>query len=235
MFRIKSFLTVLVLISISTTALAQIDLEKDLQTIRLEAMENKYSPQYDVEGTRFFYEQWQTGLLYFESGRVSDPLKLKYDILSNKLLLSKKNGTAYVVKPVNIKGFAFKKNGGTIVFKKGFYSSAHNIKREKFLQVAYRGKVKLVLKNSIDTEKNLDVFSGQRTLRFEREKKFFLITKNDVFHKIELEKEEILEVLDNDQRLKQYASKHDLNFDKISDIKRILAFYETLMRGVSSK
>ncbi len=200
----------------------------EIEKLKEASFEYKFSQSFDIEGSMYYEDEWQVGHTIFESGEVSDLYKLKYNIFNNNLLLQR-NGIAYIIKPNSIKGFAFVEGGNRTLFRSGFTSNKYDIYSSTYLRMVYDGRVKLAVKYGIDKSEDLDVFTGERTIYLEREESYYLITADGVFHEVSLDKNDILEVLDNYQnKLRKFADRNDLSFEDEADLKKILAHYDAL-------
>ncbi len=205
----------------------------DLERLKEANFKYKFSQEFEVEGSPFYYEEWKPGHAIFENGRASNLYPLKYDIFHNRLLLQR-NGVAYLVKPNTVAGFAFVENGQRTVFKNGFSSGKYDIYPANYLKMLYDGEVKLAVKYVSDKSENMDVFTGERTVYFDTEKTFYLINANGTFYEVDLEEDDILEALGKYQNeLRKYAEKHDLSFEDEEDLKMLLEHYDALASGGS--
>lgn len=186
---------------------------------------------YSVEGSPFYNRTWKKGYAITKNGALSEIYKFKYDIFKNRLLI-KANDGVYIVRPNLIKGFILVDNEVKTPFKKGFSSNEHDIKPGKYLRIIYDGKLKLAVNYKVSTREKKDIYTGERTLIFDNDKWYYLITSGGAFHEIDLEKDDILEVLGKYQNeLEKYADKKDLSFEDEQELAAILAYYEGLAFG----
>ena len=184
------------------------------------------------EGSPFYNEDWIRGNVIFKNGSRSDDTKLKYSSYFNQLFF-KRNGQLLVVSPSTFNGFILKLNSGNILFKKGFKSSEGKIKPELLLEVIYEGEVNLLIHHDKKIfERNSDPLKGEITKSFRSKTTNYLVDRKGEFHEVDIEEENILNALKvYKNELKQYAENEGLSFDNKSDLKKILAYYDSIPGG----
>jgi len=223
----KYFIAAILTLSLTFPAIAQLE-KSDIRLVR-EAEFTARNYQGEVEGSPFLNNEWQTGLVFLKSGKTSNMVKLRYNILQNQLLLQR-NGRAYSVMPNRMTGFVFVDEGHRTKFGKGFRSAEHNINRNQLLRMIYDGSIKLVARYESNKNERRDAFSGAVTIRFINDQVYYLITSDGSFHEVDLDKEDILKALNDEQQaLQKFARQNDLNWDEETDLKQILAHYDGLV------
>jgi len=183
-----------------------------------------------IEGTPFYNDDWIKGHVIFNSSQISETVELKYLNFRNQVVF-KQNGETLAVNPKAFKGFVLKSSEGDILFKKGFKSNEHDIKRGQLLEVIHDGNIKLLTlhKNELDKSQP-DPLTGKITQEFESEMYHFLVDRNGRWHEVDLDDDDILEALgDNQDAMEKFANKNDIDFENKRDLKMLLKHYESMM------
>lgn len=106
---------------------------------------NLYKPEgaNDIEGSRYFLEDWVPGIIYMKDGYKAEKFVLKFDLSSNELLFQHDGQTLVVVNPV--KEFVLTANFGSrsFLFRKGYAPIDRN-DGDTYYQVLRDGSVNLL-------------------------------------------------------------------------------------------
>lgn len=177
-----------------------------------------------------FLTKFQHGYIIMKSGAKSQPLLLRYNTRTNNVQYVKNKKDIYKIPAKKINAFVIKTSDGNITFKNGFKTEQDNINQNTLLWVIYNGNNRLLAHFSSTLMKNIATYgTATKKSKFMSHTAYFLQTPDGTFHEVKLKRKDILDVLSNHKKgVKKYAKKHHLSFEKTSDLKKILAYYDSI-------
>ena len=187
-------------------------------------------PYAGVKGHPFLLDEWMKGTIKFNSGRVLDQFKLKFDIARNVLLLQFQ-GSAFAAEAKVVSFTIYtkgKKSADSLVFRRGFPAFENN-NAEVFYHVLCDGPTKLLKypKKVISEEKKL-VSATNRS--FEQQDSFYLL-KDGAMIKILPDKTSLLASLsDKSDELKKFVAEKDLKLRGEEDYLLVVNRYNELKK-----
>lgn len=185
-------------------------------------------PNTDIKGSPYYIDEWKTGYVQVSKDAQSNAVKLKYSSYNNELLF-KENGRVMALPSNALIGFTIIDDNREIVFKNGFQSNEHDINQDQLMRVIYGGDVKLLAKEYTNLHKSEDPFKGEMVYDFLDETNFYLISANGAYHKIDLNKDDILDALGNHkEKLEAFAESHNLDFENEYHASLILKHYDKI-------
>lgn len=184
----------------------------------------------NIEGSRYYINEWLPGEVVFIENITSDKLELKIDVFNDELhflvddnILAIDNKTIRTIK--------LDKDGEQIVFKTGYKDPSASIKAEDFLRVIYEGKeISLLADHNCEIRKsNTSVmYSGRVIHEFRHSTDHYLKTGSGKLIKLrKLKKKHILRALENkNSKLESVVKEKNLDWSDENDLKQILKIYE---------
>lgn len=181
------------------------------------------------ESNMFFTESWCEGSLYINiDAKGLSVLKLKYNIVEDKIIMSNEQGVFEFPKG-SILSFTLKLNGREYTFLSGL-EGIEKYNATNFFLVHYQSKkIKLITKhfsvlqnlgsNNYGSTTQEYTYSKEKDLYIYKEGKGILIKRN---------KKSILEVLGGDKKIwEEYIKTNKLDMKKEEDIARLIQFYDS--------
>lgn len=224
----------LLMISFSpVTALSQQGQVKDIEREDLEelgtseVMRTKQATE--TQGTPYLNPTFLKGEAIIKGGATTQALYLRLNTEENTVEILR-NDEIQMLDKSKIEGFRIFTNEDDVLFKKGFKSDEHDIKRSTLLRVMYDGITKFVAHHSTSLKEDLPSYgSATQKNKYVSFMNYYIVTPDGTFHEIELNKDDILNVLsDQKQELEQIAEKNDLSFSDETDVEKLVAEYDQL-------
>ena len=113
----------------------------------------KFDNRYEgVKGSPFYMEQWSDGIIEFESGRVAEDVKLRYNIYEDELLIQdQKSGAIYIDKN-NVETFTLiSSNNSKNVFKRWPHPKKNDV--DIYYRILIHGEISLLENTKVIFEK----------------------------------------------------------------------------------
>lgn len=179
-------------------------------------------------GTPYF-NKWQQGYVIIKGNKKSRPVMLRYNMWKNNVQFIK-NKKIYIIPAKKMLGFVLKTNHGKLIFKNGFQTDKDDINQNTLLQVIYNGNVKLLAQHTSSLLRNISTYGTAVTKnKFDNDTHYYLQTSDKTFHKVKLNKDDILKALPNsNKKIVDYANNNNLSFDNKADLKKILSHYDRI-------
>lgn len=212
----KSLLALLVFCALQSSAQDQVNTDKD--------------PYAGVKGHPYLVDEWMKGTIKFNSGRVLDQFKLKFDIARNVLLLQYQ-GSAFTAEAKVIAFTMYtksKKGADSIVFRRGFPQFEENA-ADVFYHVLCDGNTKLLKypKKVISEEKKLLAATNRS---FEQQVSFYLF-KDGVMVRISEDKPLLSALSDKSEELKKFVAEKELKLRSEEDYLLVVNRYNELKKN----
>lgn len=183
------------------------------------------------EGTPYSPADWHNGRVYFNNGKQSPTLKLRYNAYQNELEFQQDDQVLALL-PKLFKGFVLYRQGQSpLIFQKGFRSDKFNITKNQLLQTFNTGPVRLVKHHDILYHEGMvkEMRSGLYVDEFIRKPQYYIVRGDSQMVKVKLKRKSILNVLQNrSPELKTYASRNNLSFRDEVDVAQIINHYNKL-------
>lgn len=192
-----------------------------------EIMRTKQATQ--TQGTPYLNPTFLRGEAIINGGATTEALYLRLNTEENVVEILR-NDEIQLLDKDKIEGFRIFTNEDDVLFKKGYKSDEHDIKRSTLLRFMYDGISKFVVHHSSALKEDLPSYgSATKKNAYVSFMNYYIITPDGTFHEIELNKEDILNVLsDQKQELEQVANDNDLSFDNEDDVAELIAKYDQL-------
>jgi len=184
------------------------------------------------EGTPYSPADWHNGRIYFNNGKKSPTLKLRYNAYQNELEF-RQNDQVMALLPKLFKGFVLYRVGRSpLIFQKGFRSDKFNISKNQLLQTFNTGLVRLLKHHDILYHEGMvkEMRSGLYVDEFIQKPQYYIVRIDNQLVKVKLKRKNILDVLQNrSSELKTYASRNDLSFRDEAEVAQIINHYNKLV------
>lgn len=154
---------------------------------------NLYRPNshFDVEGSRFFLDDWSPGIIFMSDGYRAEKFKLKLDLESNELLFLHEGQPLVVVNPVKEFVLTPVAGGDSFLFRKGFDSYDKN-NGETYYQVLQDGEV-VLLKHTLKYISERKEYNKAATIKeYTTVTSYFIAKKDGSIVKVKREKSSLL-------------------------------------------
>lgn len=183
----------------------------------------------EFNGTSFFNDKWLKGEVVFEDGKNIKDIALKYDLVKDQLLFLGKNDDEYYFNNP-VKEFSLTNEANKYLFRNGF-PSIKSLNENSYYEVLSDLKVKLLKKNikSISETKEFNSATVVRNVLDNITYYFFKNGELIPFRKDDIKN--IAKLLDAEKstQIVDFYLKSKLNIKKEDDLKKIVAFYNTIL------
>lgn len=183
----------------------------------------------DVSGSPYIVRDWSEGVIRFSSGRVTDQFKIKFDCITNRLMLLFK-GSSFASES-KVKEFTlYIKSAGrdSMVFRKGF-PATKKANEETFYQVLAEGKTTLLCLHIKQITEEQQIASKVIYRRIRDEQEYYLL-KNGTMTVLPSEKSLIIEMLnDQSEKIQQFISEQQIRFRNAEDYKKLIIYYNSIL------
>lgn len=176
----------------------------------------------EVEGSPFFNENWEKGIISFHDGMKYSVENFRYDIYSNNLQFLKDDIVYKIPNIKDVKGFSI-----------GEFNFISILKDDKpvFYEILFTNDILTLLKKFdceiIQGKESVGAFPATND-KFSINTTIYLKKDDDSINKINLNKKNILElVADKKEEIKKFVSTNALKFGE-EDIIKILEYYYSL-------
>lgn len=186
----------------------------------------------DVEGTPYFTEGWNTGLVNPVKGNPVDGVKMRYDAYKDELEYEK-DGKLYRLGP-EIKEFSFMTADEKYIFRNGFPLVDNQIPAS-FYRVLHDGTTKLLKRYEMKMREERQYNSATTTKRFFMAEELFVLKDGTMTALKKNDKKTLLSLLADEKKLMEFAIKEqELNFKNDLDVVKLLEEYDAYKAGRKS-
>ncbi len=239
----KHFLLTLLIATITTGVLAQVEDPVDYQTVPItnQAGTQIYTEDSkDIVGSPLLKDSFKNGRILFHSNKASEIMPLNYDVYRNQILF-KEYDLVLALNTNNVRGFVFEKPADFASSDKVQEIFTLQIRDEAFgfseptpVQVIYNQKTGLKLlalhRSNLLKGNNKDPFTGKVTDRYISDTEYYLQTRDGTITELRrLRDKDIMNVLGKQykKQLKSFMKKNDLDGRSQKDLVKLLAYFDT--------
>ncbi len=184
----------------------------------------------DVSGTPYVIRDWSEGVIRFSSGRVTDQFKIKFDCITNHLMLQFK-GSSFATESKVREFVMYSKSGAgkdSMVFRKGF-PVTKKANEETFYQVLAEGKTMLLLLHIKQITEEQQIASKVIYRRIRDEQEYYLL-KDGAMAVLPTDKSSIIQTLnDQSEKIQQFINEHQIKFRNAEDFRKLIVYYNSLL------
>jgi len=195
----------------------------------------KFDNRYEgVKGSPFYLEQWSDGTIEFESGRVAESVKLKYNIYEDELLIQDPNSGAIYIDKNNVKSFTLmSSNSRSNVFKRW----PHPKKKDSdiYYRILFHGELILLENTKVIFEKaNYEggYSNDKKYDEFKKYTSFYYIDQTlnpEKPQKLKTSANGISKIFPRHQKqVKQYINQNLLDCRKKEDLIKVFEYYREI-------
>ena len=184
----------------------------------------------DVSGSPYIVRDWSDGVIRFSSGRVTDQFKIKFDCITNRLMLLFKGSSFASESKVREFILYNKSTAGkdSMVFRKGF-PATKKANEETFYQVLAEGKTTLLCLHIKQITEEQQIASKVIYRRIRDEQEYYLV-KNGAMTILPSDKSSIIEMLnDQSEKIQQFISEQQIKFRNTEDFRKLVVYYNSLL------
>ena len=187
--------------------------------------------QIETEGSPLLHENWQKGSIKNNSGVLFQNIDLIYNAYKDELIYKNEKGSAFIANKGTIAEFSFADQRQ--LFKLVKLKRDNGKELNSFCQVLYEGTKLLLVqqhtKNFYPAQRQQSAYNSNSNKDTYQDKKILFLVKDGIATEIPKRKKPILKLLaDKEAKLKEFADKNNVDFEKEKDIVMLLAYYETL-------
>ena len=193
----------------------------------------KESNYVNVQGSPYFTDSWNNGLIVDNAGKVTENLLVRYDMYRDEIQFLK-DGKTLAVEPALASGFTFwivnYKDGKAekYVYRNGFFLNGYS--KLSYFQVVYDGKIKFLRKTKVNYLEELvsNYGTNEQVKKFVRVTNEFLVVGNKLVE-VAKNRKNILPELNSDE-LRIFVKSEKLNIKNEEDLMKILYKAESLIK-----
>ena len=183
----------------------------------------------DVSGSPYVVRDWSEGVIRFSSGRVTDQFKIKFDCITNRLMLLFK-GSSFASES-KVKEFVlYIKSGAekdSMIFRKGF-PLTKKANEETFYQILAEGKTSLLCLHIKQITEEQQIASKVIYRRIRDEQEYYLL-KDGTMTLLPSDKSSIIEMLnDQSDKIQQFINVQQIKFRNAKDFRKLIVYYNSL-------
>lgn len=179
----------------------------------------KYKSEYtDVLGHPFVKDSFRMGKILNTSGELASSVKIKFDIYSKQLLVET-DDSILIPDMSLVEAFEMDSidSGGAEYYKRIFYKN-----NSAYYQILEKGSVFLYLLKTKSIKSSVK-------REFVNSESFYISINNGSFQKLKLNKKGIINAFPNNHYyLELYIQSHQLNINKLNDLRKLVAYYNRL-------
>ena len=183
--------------------------------------------EYDeIKGSPYLYDEWHPARLLDSKGIFHDFLNVNFNGFTHKLETKEDNSTEEF-----LSGSYLKIIVNTGVYEETFLRGIHPEFGRNLVCILYDGQeVKLIKKFEVRLEESVVQTTGIPTVfeMFAETIEYYIMIEGDL-SKVKTKKKSIIEVLGYKSELESYIKKEKLNLNSESDIRNLIAYYESLI------
>ncbi|MDX1637205.1 MAG: hypothetical protein R3281_04495 [Balneolaceae bacterium] len=194
----------------------------------------KIRPIHNVEGTRYYNEEWLPGEIVLIDNVRTENLDLKMDALNNQVHFKVDENQILGLNSENVRSFYLQKGDEKIYFLNGYTYPRAGITSETFLRVVHQGEsVSLLAHHTAEIRESrtsIVATAGSVSGNFVHRTDYYLQKNNGELQKVrKLKKKHVLrEFEEYDDELERFADQNDLDFRNEKDVAKILAHFDKL-------
>jgi hypothetical protein len=184
----------------------------------------------------YLYEEWKDGYIIFGDSIMWEG-QLRFDMFRKEMEMVLKNDTVLVTDPFSLKIVKMGAHDFVYAFFINERRNRQYFGADYFEVLSKPAEAKLLLRRKlrIDEEQMtsgkvaLSIKSDDKT-RFAAERHYYIqLTDKTEARRIRLSKRSVMKVLDDHKsELKQFANQNKLSFSRLTDLAKIIDFYNTL-------
>lgn len=190
----------------------------------------------NVVGSPYLFDEWHTGSVALNNGKLFDSLLLKYNVKDDDVYFKNADDSPMAFKD-GVRSFTLiDDNKKSHIFRNG-YANAPGITDRSYLEIIAAGKVQFLKKESKSIVDTKEYGSGVTERRFMQSAKYYLyIDPEDKTGKgkmilVKKDQKSILNALkDKEEELIDYIQKNALNLKNEEDIVKTINYYNTLTK-----
>ncbi len=190
---------------------------------------NQDTPAYnDVSGTPYLFADWNKGAIRFSSGRVATQFKLKFDCITNQLMLQF-DGNSFANQSKVREFVIYPKSGkDSLVFRRNFPTTEKG-NEETFYEIIEEGKATLLLLHYKQITEEAQLVSKIIYRRIRDENAYYIL-KEKMMIELPADKTAIIEKLtDQSDKIRLFINEHQLKFRNKEDFKKLVVYYNLLL------
>lgn len=183
----------------------------------------------DVSGSPYVVRDWSEGVIRFSSGRVTDQFKIKFDCITNRLMLLFKGSSFASESKVKEFVLYIKPGAGkdSMIFRKGF-PLTKKANEETFYQILAEGKTSLLCLHIKQITEEQQIASKVIYRRIRDEQEYYLL-KDGTMTLLPSDKSSIIEMLnDQSDKIQQFINVQQIKFRNAEDFRKLIVYYNSL-------
>lgn len=184
----------------------------------------------DVSGSPYVVRDWSEGVIRFNSGRVTDQFKIKFDCITNRLMLLFKGSSFASESKVKEFVLYIKSGAGkdSMVFRRGF-PGTKKANDETFYQVLVEGKTTLLCLHVKQITEEQQIASKVIYRRIRDEQEYYLL-KDGMMTVFPSDKPSIVQMLhDQSEKIQQFINEQQIRFRNAEDFRKLIVYYNSLL------
>lgn len=184
----------------------------------------------DVQGTRYLNEDWLMGSFTLDNGKSYKDIEIKYDELSDKMLIRNKNNeTVRLIEQVN--DFTIDFPVAETIVKRHFKLGYKNIPGTTdvyYFEILVDGKTQLLKRSSKAVQEAKDYNSASVNRAFVETIDYYIYRDNSGID-MKKDKKSVLAALgDHQPELDAYIKSNKLNLKSEADLAKLISYYNIL-------
>jgi hypothetical protein len=234
-FKLLIFPLLLFGLIFADTAFAQQGQVKDIEREDLQELDGSSNVVRTMSktvttGSPYLSEKFLKGEAIINSMSTTQPIYLRLNIETNTVEFVR-NKKVLALDSNKIEGFRIFTQEDDVLFRNGFKSDDHNIKRATFLRIINDGKTKFAAHHNASLKEDLATYgTATKKNAYVTSTKYYIIKPDGSFHKVELNQEDILDKLsDKQEQIQQLVSARNLSYEEEGDVKTIVSEYNQMM------
>lgn len=183
-----------------------------------------------VTGSPYLTDKFLKGKILINRNSTTKSLYLRFNTYKNQVEFVR-GKKVMLTNSDKIKGFKIlTQEGKPIIFKNGFKNIDNDISSNTFLRIIHSGKIKLLAHHGATLLKDVASYgSADKKNRYQNFVNYYIEDINGDFHKVKLNENDILSAIgDHRDELKSFANTHNLDFQNLQDLNKILSQYEKI-------
>ncbi|WP_461491376.1 hypothetical protein, partial [Pontibacter sp. HJ8] len=176
----------------------------------------------DVKGTPYLMDEWVTGSVKFNNGKLFEGVQLKYNQVEDELMfLDKAKNELLFVEPV----LEFKI--GERVFRRG-YTSVDGASPMAFYEVLTDGKTQLLKRTTKKIHEELTYNSATKPKSFVESNTYYISKSENQLTKVKKDKKSVLNALnDKNAELESYFKTNRPDLKKDVEMAKLVEYYNS--------
>ena len=175
----------------------------------------------------YFSEGWSDGQVTLDGGDEYDNVQLRYDIYRNRLLIRGKDGKATPLNPEKVRSFTIgpPRLANLARFQRAKYlRDFDEVPDEQFVQLIYQSESALLAVHRKDVASASQASSSQMGATVTD---YYYVSPEGKVSTFEPNREAVLDLFsDRREAMQTFIQETMLDFDNVSDLARLVAFYD---------